>query len=70
MIEKTCVMRIGSEKSPPEDKLSEGGAGRSFLDGGWPRRLGFVEACLASSDSRSGGLDGPDFEPFTQRVSR
>ena len=67
-------MRIGSEKSPPEDEPSEGGAGRSFLVGGAPRRLGFmggvpsrpglVDTCLASSDRRSGGFDGPDFEPF------
>ena len=48
----TCDMRMGSEKSPPDDdEDSVGGVGRSFFDGGGPpSRPGFVEACLASSE--------------------
>lgn len=58
----TCVMRMGSEKSPPDEDVSVGGAGRSFLGGGGPAP-GFVDVCLVSSACRRDGLDGPDLEP-------
>ena len=58
-------MRMGSEKRPPEDEgPSVGGAGRSFFVGGCPSNPGFVDACLASSERRRGGFDGPDLEPL------
>lgn len=57
-------MRMGSEKSPPDDD-SVGGVGRSFLEGGGPNKLepGFVDVCLVSSECRRAGFDGPDLEP-------
>jgi hypothetical protein len=55
-------MRMGSEKRPPDDEDSVGGVGRSFLEGGGPNP-GFVEVCLASSERRMAGLEGPDLEP-------
>lgn len=61
--ERTCDMRMGSEKRPPDDDGSVDGFGRSFLEGGGPSSPGFVEACLASSESRSEALEGPDLEP-------
>lgn len=61
-VSSTCVMRMGSEKSPPDDDVSVGGAGRSFLGGGGPVP-GFADVCLASSAWRRDGLDGPDLEP-------
>lgn len=63
--EETWVIRMGSEKSPPEDDPSEVWPGRSFLVGGGPSRPGLVDDCLTSSDRlRSGGFDGPDFDPL------
>ena len=61
--ERTCDMRMGSEKRPPDDEDSVGGVGRGFLEGGGPNEPDFTEVCLASSERRMAGLEGPDLEP-------
>ena len=54
---------MGSEKRPPDDEDSVGGVGRSFLEGGGPNEPDFTEVCLASSERRMAGLEGPDLVP-------